>query len=223
MKPMLAGFCMAGLAFGQVAEQANRNYQTAAGRESLGRGLTASDRDARQKPRELVAAAGLRPGMTVADIGTGPGYMLPYLSAAVGAGGKVLAEDIFDDFLSQAKASAKNRGLTNVEFVKGSEHNPSLPAGALDMIFALDSYHHYNYPKEMLAAFRKALKPDGRLAIVEYYRRPGSMGSGDPLTHLRLDDAGVIQEVESAGFRLLEERETIPKSQYLVTFRVAVR
>jgi predicted methyltransferase len=73
----------------------------------------------------------------------------------------------------------------------------------------------------MLAGFKSAVKPDGRLAIVEYYKREGAMGGGNSaLTHIRLDDADVIKEVETAGFSVIEEREHIPKSQYIVWFRL---
>jgi ubiquinone/menaquinone biosynthesis C-methylase UbiE len=212
---------IAGLAFGQVAKKANENYQTEQGRAAVAKGLGATDRDKRQRPAELVQAIGVKPGMTVADVGTGVGYMLPHLSAAVGPQGKVLGEDIFDDFLAKARAASEQAGLTNVEFVKGTEHSANLPAGRLDLILALDSYHHFNYPKEMLASFKSALKPDGRLAIVEYYKREGAMGNGNSaLTHIRLDDADLVKEVESAGFSLVEEHEHIPKSQYVALFRV---
>src|SRR5262245_48499524 len=75
----------------QVAKEANERYQTPEGRAAVAKGLSAADRDARQKPRELVEAMSLKSGM-VADIGTGTGYMLPYLSEAVGPGGRVLSE-----------------------------------------------------------------------------------------------------------------------------------
>jgi ubiquinone/menaquinone biosynthesis C-methylase UbiE len=192
------------VAFGQVATKANERYQTENGREAVAKGLSSTDRDQKQRPAELVQAIGAKPGMTVADVGTGVGYMLPHLSLAVGPHGKVLGEDIFDDFLLKARATAKGAGLTNVEFVKGTEHSANLPAGAVDLILALDSYHHFNYPQEMLASFKSALKPGGRLAIVEYYKRDGAMGGGQSaLTHIRLDDADLMKEVEAAGFSLV--------------------
>ncbi len=205
----------------QVATKANENYQTEQGRAAVAKGLGSPDRDQKQRPEELVRELGIKPGMTVADVGTGVGYMLPYLSRAVGVRGKVFAEDIFDDFLHQAKATAEKAGLKNVEFIKGTEHSANLPRGSLDIILTLDSYHHFNYPEEMLANFKSALKPDGRLGVVEYYRREGAMGGGkSALTHIRLDDSGVIKEVANAGFVLSEELEHIPKSQYLALFRL---
>jgi ubiquinone/menaquinone biosynthesis C-methylase UbiE len=209
------------VAFAQVATQANERYQTPQGREQVARGLDSSNRDAEERPVELVKEIGVEAGMTVADIGTGVGYMLPYLSRAVGDSGKVYAEDIFDDFLARARHRAAEAGLKNVEFIKGNEHSPELPAHSFDLILALDSYHHYNYPQDMLAGFRNALKPGGRLAIVEYYKRPGAMGGGNgALQHIRLDDSGVIKELEANGFSLVTEREHIPKSQYIALFKL---
>ena len=216
----LAGIFAAGAAAGQVAEKANERYQTEQGRAAVAKGLSSADRDKLQRPAELVRAIGVKPGMTVADVGTGVGYMLPHLSAGVGPQGKVLGEDIFDDFLAKARAAAHQAGLTNVTFVKGTEHSANLPANSVDVILALDSYHHFNYPQEMLASFKSALKPGGRLAIVEYYKREGAMGGQSALVHIRLDDADVVKEVEAAGFALVEEHEHIPKSQYIALFQV---
>src|SRR6266498_2821959 len=82
----------------QVAKDANATYQTEQGRAGIAAGLDGPDRDSRQKPKELIAALGIKPGMTVADVGTGVGYMLPFLSAAAGT---VIAEDIFPDYLAK--------------------------------------------------------------------------------------------------------------------------
>lgn len=204
----------------QVADKANAGYKTPEGREQVARSLIAPDRDVRQKPRELVEALALRPGMAVADIGTGAGYMLPFLSRAVGSEGKVYAEDIQDDFLAKARAHAESERLGNVIYVKGTEKDPMLPAGSVDLALALDSYHHYDYPEAMLAGLRRGLKPGGRLAIVEYYKSPAAMPNGRAMQHIRLDKPDVIREVEANGFRLLSQRDHVKDSQYMLTFAV---
>jgi ubiquinone/menaquinone biosynthesis C-methylase UbiE len=158
----------------------------------------------------------IEPGMTVADIGTGIGYMLPFLSRAVGPNGSVIAEDIFEDFLEGARQRAQSLKLSNVTFVKGAETDPHLPEGKLDRVLALDVYHHFDYPERMLAAIYKALKPDGKLIVVEYYKRPESMANGRAMTHIRIDMPDVIKEIEGNHFHLVMEREHVKNVQYLL-------
>ena len=214
----IAALVCAGTLAAQVADKANEGYKTKEGRESVAKALNAPDRDQQQKPKELVAAMSLQPGMVVADIGTGVGYMLPYLSAAVGPSGKVLAEDIFPDFLDKAKATAKSHGLSNVEFVHGTVSDPSLPENAVDAALALESYHHWDYPEKMLAALHRELKAGGRLVIVDFYRRPEAMPNGQAMKHIRLDLDGVIKEVEANHFRLVSQHDQIKGRQYMAIF-----
>ncbi|MGO4880867.1 MAG: class I SAM-dependent methyltransferase [Bryobacteraceae bacterium] len=214
---LLAALCCPAL-WTQVAADANAHYQTEEGRKQIAANLANASRDATERPRELVQEMELKPGMTVADIGTGPGYMLPYLSEAVGPKGHVIAEDIFDDFLNAARRHATDLKLENVAFLKGTEMDPRLADGSVDVILALDSYHHYNYPEKMLAAFAQALRDDGRLVIVEYYKRPNAMPGGDAVKHIRLDEPDLVREVERNGFRKVSEREHIKDSQYMVVF-----
>jgi ubiquinone/menaquinone biosynthesis C-methylase UbiE len=221
VKKLAAVCAFSFILYGQAAKTANQRYQTPAGREAVAKGLNDAGRDERQKPRELVEAMQLRPGMTVADIGTGVGYMLPYLSQAVGTTGRVLAEDIFDDFLSQAKKRAADDKLSNVTFVKGTEHGPQLPADSVDVALALDSYHHYDYPADMLAGIRMGLKPGGRLVIVEYYKTKDAMPGGNALEHIRLNKPELIREVVAQQFKLLSSHDHIPNSQYMAIFEKA--
>jgi ubiquinone/menaquinone biosynthesis C-methylase UbiE len=215
---LLAGLMNATLT-AQVAGPANAGYQTEQQRKGLAAGLGDPARDERQKPGELIRAMGLQPGMTVADVGTGIGYMLPFLSRRVGAGGRVIAEDIFDDFLASAKQRAENQKLANVTFVKGTETDPKLPGAAVDIVLALDVYHHFDYPEKMLAAIHQSLKPGGKLVVVEYYKRQEAMPGGRALTHIRLDMPDVIKEIEANHFHLIAEQEHIPDSQYVLILR----
>lgn len=201
----------------QVAEKANENYKTKEGRASVASGIGSASRDARQKPKELVAELALKPGMVVADIGTGAGYMLPYLSEAVGASGNVIAEDIYPDFIETAKKKAGE--LKNVEYVLGSEKATNLPAGSTDVLFVLDAYHHFNYPQALLADFARALKKDGRLIIVEYHKNQEAMANGRALEHIRLSADDFIKEIEAAGWRLVSRKDFIPRVQWLGVFQ----
>ncbi len=213
MKLPAAGLLIAVALAAQVAEQANENYRTREQRERLARNFSGPDRDRRQKPRELVEAIGIRPGMTVADLGTGSGYMLPYLSRAVGPAGRVIAEDIFEDMLEKAREKAAGENLENVSFVLGGEKNARLPRAAVDLVLALDTYHHFNYPAEMLASIGRALRNAGRLVVVDYYKA----AYRDP-AHVRLERDDAIEEIEANGFRLVEKRDHLPGSQYIAVF-----
>lgn len=209
---------MCAIAPAQVAEKANEAYKTKEGREGLSKTLADPKRDERQKPRELVEAMGLQPGNTVVDLGTGVGYMLPYLSHAVGPTGRVLGEDIQTDFLDKARTRARTLNLSNVAFVLGTDRDPKLPADTANAILVLDVYHHFDYPDEMLGHIRDCLHSDGKLVIVDYYKRPEAMPNGRALEHIRLDEDDVIKEVEANGFRLVSQHEHLPKVQYMAIF-----
>ncbi|HUS05319.1 MAG TPA: methyltransferase domain-containing protein [Bryobacteraceae bacterium] len=217
MRWMLPLFCWGLLA--QVADKANENYKSEQGRANIGRSLGSKDRNERQKPAELIRAMGLGPGMTVADVGTGIGYMLPFLSQAVGPAGAVYAEDIFPDFLEKARATVAEAGLKNTTFVLGSDTETKLPEGLFDVVLVLDVYHHFDYPEKMLASIAKALKPEGRLVVVEYHKKPEAMAGGRAMEHVRLGAEAATAEIEGHGFRLLTMRDHVPDVQWMGIFR----
>jgi ubiquinone/menaquinone biosynthesis C-methylase UbiE len=221
MKKLGCLFLFCAVAFPQVAEQANEAYKTKEGRASVAKNLVDPARDERQRPRDIVDQMGLQPGQSVADVGTGVGFMLPYLSRAVGDKGTVYAEDIQQDFLDQARMRANTLNVTNVKFVLGTDRDPRLPANTLSGLVVLDVYHHFDYPEAMLEHIRDSLVSDGKLVIVEYYKRRGAMPNGDPdraIQHIRLDEDDLIREVVANGFKVLDKHELVPKSQYIVTF-----
>jgi ubiquinone/menaquinone biosynthesis C-methylase UbiE len=205
----------------QVATTANEGYKTHEGRENVAKGLSDPARSERQRPRDIVDALDLKPGGTVADVGTGVGFMLPYLSHAVGDTGHVIGEDIQNDFLDKAKTKAQLSHLNNIQFVLGTDRDPNLPADTLEAVLVLDVYHHFDYPEAMLEHIHDSLLSDGKLVIVEYFKRPGAMPGADPdraVQHIRLDQDDLIKEVEANGFRLISKRDLVPKSQYIAVF-----
>jgi ubiquinone/menaquinone biosynthesis C-methylase UbiE len=215
---IISAAATAGLLYPQVAKDANRAYQSKEGRENIAKTLGDPHRDGRQKPKELIEALEIKSGMSVVDVGTGVGYLLPWLSAAVGTSGKVVAEDIQFDFMEKAQAMAREKKLENVRFLVGSERDAKLDANSMDLILTLDVYHHFDYPDLMLSSISKALKPGGRFAIIDFYKRPEAMPNGNAMQHIRLDMDDVIKEVEENGFKLVKTQEHLPKSQYIAVF-----
>jgi ubiquinone/menaquinone biosynthesis C-methylase UbiE len=196
-------------AWAQVADNANKGYKTKEGRDKVAATLDDPHRDGKQRPVELVAALNIKPGMTVADIGTGTGYMLKFLSDAVGPKGKVYGEDIQTDFLDRARA----KNVPNTELILGTTTDPKLPPNSVDIALVLDVYHHFDYPDKMLAAIRSGLKNGGHLVIVDFYKS-ASPSPG----HIRLERDEVVAEIEHNGFHLLSKREHNPNTQYMLTF-----
>ena len=210
--------CSTAALFAQAAAKANATYRTPEGRAGVAKNLDDPHRAERQNPEALVKLLGIRPGMTVADLGTGTGLMLAAFSATVGPQGKVIAEDIFPDFLDKARQKA----APNITYVLGTDKDPKLPAGAVDLAFVMDAYHHFDYPGDMLANIARGLKPGGRLAIVDFYRRKGAMGADRPdfpLEHIRIDLDDVVKEVTAAGFQVLAAKDYVPDSQFLAIFQ----
>ncbi len=221
MRRLTCFFLLCTPAFTQVATQANQAYKTHEGREGIAKGLGDPARSERQRPRDIIDALDLKPGASVADVGTGVGFMLPYLSHAVGDTGHVYGEDIQNDFLDKAKVKVQLSHLNNVQFVLGTDRDPKLPADTLEGVLVLDVYHHFDYPEAMLEHIHDSLVSDGKLVIVEYFKRAGAMPGPDPnraVQHIRLDQDDVIKEVETNGFRLVSKRDLVPKSQYIAVF-----
>lgn len=203
----------------QVADSANSAYKTPEGRAGMAGTLGDPDRPQRLQAQKIVASMGLKPGMTVADLGAGTGAMLPALSQAAGSNGKVIAQDIYQDFLDRAKQHAGAERLSNVSYVLGTVRDPKLPDGCCDLVLSVDAYHHFDYPADTLAGIRKALKPGGRLVIVEYYKREGAMGPGRrAIEHVRLDMDDAVKEIESNGFQTVSAGDHVPGSQWIGIF-----
>lgn len=178
------------------------------------RSFESPGREVFDRRRDIVAALAIRPGMAVADVGAGTGAFMALLAEKVGAGGTVIAQDIVPVFVRGLEARARNEGLNNVKTVQGTERDARLPAAAVDLVFVCDTYHHFEYPQEMLASLRAALKPGGRLVIVDFERIPGR-SSNWVLGHVRAGREAVVAEVQAAGFRLLESRDLLRLNYFL--------
>jgi ubiquinone/menaquinone biosynthesis C-methylase UbiE len=206
----------------QVAQNANEEYRNAAARSKAAFEMEHPIRPSIEQSADLAASLGIRRGDVVADVGTGAGYFLRYLIAAVGEQGRVIAEDIHPDFLQLVRRKITENGWKNVTAVLGTEKDPKLPAASLDVVLVLDTYHHLDYPNEILTALRRALKPGGRLIVVDFYRsrkHPGAKDA-DLKAHVRADRDQVIREVTATKLQLERTFDHLPH-EYVAIFRNA--
>ncbi|RLJ68451.1 class I SAM-dependent methyltransferase [Sulfurisoma sediminicola] len=157
-------------------------------------------REVFDKRQQIVAALDIRPGMTVADVGAGTGVFSVLFARIVGDAGVVLAQDVADEFVRGIASRASREKLPNVRTVLGGEKDARLPPASVDLVFVCDTYHHFEYPQAMLASLHAALKPGGRLAVIDYEKIPGRSGTW-VMGHVRAGRETVIAEIEAAGFR----------------------
>ena len=169
------------------------------------------ERDAWQRPDEVIALVQPMPGQTVADVGAGTGYFLGRLSQAVGKDGRVLGVDIEPDMVAYMTQRAQKEGWTNVEAVLGATDSPNLPAGAVDRILIVDTWHHIGARGAYAAKLREALVPGGAVFIVDFTL---DTERGPPKEH-RLSPEAVIAELKEGGLEAELLTETLP-DQYVV-------
>jgi ubiquinone/menaquinone biosynthesis C-methylase UbiE len=179
--------------------------------------LVRSEREAEEAPDRALDAIVLKKGDIVADIGAGVGYFTWRMAERVGPAGKVYASDIQPRMLEQLKKNVAARGLNNVVPVLGTDADPKLPPGALDLALLVDVYHEFSQPQKMLARIRESLKPSGRMILLEYRKE-------DPAVPIRLEHKMTVQEVraeiEPEGFKFETSLETLPR-QHILIFRPA--
>lgn len=167
---------------------------------------------------KIVAVCSLKPGMKVADIGAGTGLFTRLFAQEVGAEGKVYAVDISEKFLEHIARTCREAGLRQVVTVRGTDVAPNLPPQSIDLAFICDTYHHFEYPLRMMTAIHQALKPGGRVILIDFHRIPGK-SSEWVLGHVRAGQEVFEKEIISCGFRKVrEENEVGLKENYCVIF-----
>ncbi len=179
-------------------------------------------REVYDRRHQIVAATGVRVGMVVADIGAGTGLFTRLFAGKVGDRGKVYAVDIAPAFVDNILRLSQAQGQRNVEGVINTAKSVSLPPDSIDLAFICDTYHHFEYPRDMMASLRRALKPGGSVVIVDFRKIPG-FSSPWVMEHVRANEPVVIGEIESAGFRLVEDRDLLRTNYFLRFVPVASR
>ena len=170
-----------------------------------------------QPPGQVMDIIGAAAGMTIAEIGAGQGRYVVHLADRVGPEGKIYAEDIDADALRHLAERCRRVGFTNVETVLGNPADPKLPAGKLDLIFVISSYHHFGDPVALMGRARPALKPTGRLAIAEWAPPKEGRGEGTSPEKMR-------SQMEEAGFVLERIDKSLEANDlYIYLFRPGSR
>jgi ubiquinone/menaquinone biosynthesis C-methylase UbiE len=175
--------------------------------------LERSDRRTEEQPQKLIDALALKPTDTVADIGAGTGFIGFQIASRLPQG-KVLAVDIQPEMIQILKTRIKEKNVSNVKPVLSTEQNPNLPPNSIDLAIMVDAYHEFNYPREMMSVIAQALKPQGRVALVEYRAE-------DPRVfikpHHKMSQAQARKEMAAVGLTWRETQSLLPQ-QHLMIF-----
>ncbi|MCZ6675155.1 MAG: methyltransferase domain-containing protein [Verrucomicrobia bacterium] len=165
----------------------------------------------------IVAALGLKPGMDIADIGSGTGAHLPFMSAEVQSSGQVFAVDIVSKFLAHVDEQKAKNDWDNVKTVLCTERSVELPIRSVDMAFICNVYHHFEYPSDSLESIHQALRSKGKIVLIDFKRIPGE-SSEWILGHMRAGQEVFEAEIVKAGFKKLGEVDDLLKENYMVFF-----
>ena len=171
-------------------------------------------REVYDRRHAIVAASKVRHGMTVADIGAGTGLFTRLFAATVAPGGTVYAIDIASTFIDNILRTSREQGLSNVTGIVNTPTDIGLPADAIDLAFISDTYHHFEYPQQTLASIHQALRSEGRVIIIDFRRDP-RISSDWVMGHVRGNKAQVIQEMQVAGFRLVDDKPLMRTNYFL--------
>ena len=175
--------------------------------------LDRTERDREEEPDRALDALGIKRGWHVADVGAGTGYMSVRMSRRVGESGRVYASDVQPQMIELLQQRLARERVTNITPVLGAPDDPRLPAGAIDLVLMVDVYHEFSEPQKMLRAIRAALKPDGRLVLLEYRKE-------DPKVPIReehkMSVADARVELEAESFRFVKVDGRLPRQHILI-------
>jgi ubiquinone/menaquinone biosynthesis C-methylase UbiE len=169
--------------------------------------------------KEIMRHLKLQPGDRIADVGAGTGFFTLLMSKAVSPDGWAYAVDISPKFVEHLVKQFDGRSINNVTTVMCDDDSVCLPPASIDVAFICDVYHHFEYPGETMKSIRKALVDKGRVVVIDFERIPG-VSREWTLGHVRADRQTFIDEIQSAGFELIAQREIAGfKENYYLEFR----
>jgi ubiquinone/menaquinone biosynthesis C-methylase UbiE len=169
--------------------------------------------------QEIVAACKLKPGMIVADVGAGTGLFTRLFASEVGASGKVYAVDISSKFVEHIEKTCKEKGLSNVVGKVCTATSVELPSASVDLVFICDTYHHFEFPFKTMASIHQALRPGGKVVLVDFKR---IWGVNPPwiMWHVRAGQEVFTKEITSSGFKVVGEAKLLKENYFLVFEKV---
>jgi ubiquinone/menaquinone biosynthesis C-methylase UbiE len=179
--------------------------------------LDRAEREREEQPTRALQMMQIAPGMTVADIGAGSGYFTERLARLVGPTGRVFATDIQPGMIDLLKRRLSAQTIQNVSVILSEPSNPLLPAGTIDLALMVDVYHELGDPQTVLKHIRTALKPEGRLVLVEY---KGEDPTIPILPSHKMTVAQAKIELEAEGFTLATAISSLPRQHVLIFTKV---
>lgn len=176
--------------------------------------LDREERTREEQPEKAIAQLNLKPGMMVGDVGAGTGFYSIRLAKGVAPNGVVFANDIQSGMIERLKANAAAQHVTNIVPILGTESDPRLPEGKLDLVLLADVYHEFSHPQRMLDRIRESLKPTGKLVFLEFRKE-------DPNVPIRPEHKMSVQEVKAEvtpeGYKFEKVVDTMPW-QHIIIF-----
>jgi ubiquinone/menaquinone biosynthesis C-methylase UbiE/intracellular sulfur oxidation DsrE/DsrF family protein len=172
------------------------------------------------KRKEILETIALKPTDVVADIGAGTGLFTRLFASKLQPDGRVIAVDIAQKFLDHIEVTSREQNLRNVETLLCTDDSTELPPESIDVAFICDTYHHFEFPKKTMTSLRKALKPGGRVVLIDFRRIEGE-SSDWTLEHVRAGQEVFEAEIKDAGFRKTDEVKDLLKENYMVVFQSA--
>jgi SAM-dependent methyltransferase len=213
-----AGVMLLGLAAGLAAQTpgvhpiSGRRFAPVMGYQGA-EWLERYERDDEEAPDVALRVLNIAKGASVADIGAGSGYITEKLAARVGPTGMVFANDVQPQMLAMLARRLEKKRISNVTLVQGTIDDPKLAPASVDLELMVDVYHEFSQPQAMLRRLRDALKPGGRLVLLEYRKE-------DPAIPIRpehkMSVAEARMEVEAEGFTLSKVDEALPRQHILI-------